>query len=169
MPRRTADDLRQNFARVARRARGGKWLPGSAASAADRFMAGAGHSHRYAPIRAYRKPRSRVRSASAQFSSRTCRGRAAKSPNRSITLSCLAIPLARHTYTSVGTVRKTVRRFTGTLAVAVNFRIAEKRWSSVQLRMPADSSGVNSEIAFPNRRVSRYSQPVAGKWRAVAL
>jgi uncharacterized repeat protein (TIGR03806 family) len=53
----------------------------------------------------------------------------------------LGYPAGEATYTSVGTVQKTVRRFTGTLAAAVKFQIGERRWSAVQLRMPADENG----------------------------
>ncbi|HWY30918.1 MAG TPA: hypothetical protein VNX46_09200, partial [Candidatus Acidoferrum sp.] len=53
----------------------------------------------------------------------------------------LAYPAGEATYTSVGTVQKTVRRFTGTLGVAVKFLIAEKRWTAVQLPMPANDRG----------------------------
>jgi uncharacterized repeat protein (TIGR03806 family) len=53
----------------------------------------------------------------------------------------LAYPAGETTYTSVGTVQKTARRFTGTLAAAVKFQIGEKRWSAVQLRMPANENG----------------------------
>ena len=53
----------------------------------------------------------------------------------------LAYPAGEATYTSVGTVQKTVRRFTGTLGVAVKFQIAEKRWTAVQLPMPANDRG----------------------------
>jgi uncharacterized repeat protein (TIGR03806 family) len=53
----------------------------------------------------------------------------------------LAYPAGEATYSSVGTVQKTVRRFTGTLGVAVKFRIAEKRWTVVQLPMPANDRG----------------------------
>ena len=53
----------------------------------------------------------------------------------------LGYPAGETTYTSVGTVQKTVRRFTGTLAAAVKFQIGEKRWGAVQLRMPASENG----------------------------
>jgi uncharacterized repeat protein (TIGR03806 family) len=50
-------------------------------------------------------------------------------------------PAGEATYTSVGTVKKTVRRFTGTLAAAVAFRVGQKRWVSVPLQMPANDRG----------------------------
>ena len=53
----------------------------------------------------------------------------------------LGYPAGEYTYASVGEVQKTVRRFTGTLAAAVRFRIAQERWKEVQLRMPADAGG----------------------------
>jgi uncharacterized repeat protein (TIGR03806 family) len=53
----------------------------------------------------------------------------------------LAYPAGEHTYTSVGTVQKTVRRFTGTLAAAVKYQIAERKWTVVQLNMPPNANG----------------------------
>ena len=53
----------------------------------------------------------------------------------------LGYPAGEATYTSVGTVQKTVRRFAGTLTAAVKFQIGEKRWSAVPLRMPANADG----------------------------
>jgi uncharacterized repeat protein (TIGR03806 family) len=53
----------------------------------------------------------------------------------------LGYPAGEATYTSIGTVQKTVRRFTGTLTAAVKFQIGEKRWSEVPLRMPANADG----------------------------
>ena len=43
----------------------------------------------------------------------------------------LAYPAGETTYTSVGTVQKTVRHFTGTLAAAVRSKVAETRWTAV--------------------------------------
>ena len=53
----------------------------------------------------------------------------------------LAYPAGETTYTSVGTVQKTVRHFTGTLAAAVRFKVAETRWTAVPLRLPPKSTG----------------------------
>src|SRR5262245_17842640 len=50
-------------------------------------------------------------------------------------------PAGETTYTSVGTVQKTVRRFTGTLAAAVAYQVGQKRWATVPLRMPANDRG----------------------------
>jgi len=50
-------------------------------------------------------------------------------------------PAGETTYTSVGTVQKTVRRFTGTLAGAVRFKVAAERWTEVPLRMPPKATG----------------------------
>ena len=53
----------------------------------------------------------------------------------------LAYPAGETTYTSVGTVQKTVRHFTGTLAAAVRSKVAETRWTAVPLRMPPKATG----------------------------
>ena len=53
----------------------------------------------------------------------------------------LAYPAGQYTYTSVGTVQKTVRHFTGDLAVSVRAQIGATRWTEVQLKMPPDSDG----------------------------
>jgi len=53
----------------------------------------------------------------------------------------LAYPAGETTYTSVGTLQKTARRFTGTLATAVRFKIAQARWTAVPLRMPPGAAG----------------------------
>lgn len=52
-----------------------------------------------------------------------------------------AYPAGERTYTSVGAVQKTVRRFTGSLAVAAAFRIAGERWTAVQLNLPPNADG----------------------------
>jgi len=54
----------------------------------------------------------------------------------------LGYPAGEHTYTSVGTMQKTLRRFTGTLAAAVKYQIAERKWAAVQLNLPANTNGV---------------------------
>ena len=58
----------------------------------------------------------------------------------------LGYPAGEATYTSVGTLQKTVRRFTGTLAGAVKIQIAEKRWAAVPLRMPEVASGAMPKL-----------------------
>jgi uncharacterized repeat protein (TIGR03806 family) len=52
-----------------------------------------------------------------------------------------AYPAGEYTYTSVGTVQKTVRRFTGTVPAAVKFQIAKIKWTAVQLHMPPNTDG----------------------------
>ena len=53
----------------------------------------------------------------------------------------LAYPAGEATYTSVGTLQKSARRFTGTLASAVRFKVANERWMAVPLRMPPEVTG----------------------------
>ena len=53
----------------------------------------------------------------------------------------LAYPAGDHTYTSVGTLQKTVRRFSGTVAAAVKYQIARIKWTAVQLRLPPNANG----------------------------
>ena len=53
----------------------------------------------------------------------------------------LAYPAGDYTYTSVGTLQKTTRRFAGTVAAAVKFQIAKVKWTAVQLRMPPNANG----------------------------
>jgi uncharacterized repeat protein (TIGR03806 family) len=50
-------------------------------------------------------------------------------------------PAGETTYTSVGTLQKTVRRFTGTLAGAVRLQIAATRWTEVPLHLPPRATG----------------------------
>jgi len=52
-----------------------------------------------------------------------------------------AYPAGEATYTSVGTVQKTVRHFTGNLAAAVNFKVAQTRWTAVRLPLPPRADG----------------------------
>ena len=52
-----------------------------------------------------------------------------------------AYPAGEATYTSVGTVQKTVRHFTATLTAAINEKIAVTRWMAVPLRMPSNERG----------------------------
>lgn len=53
----------------------------------------------------------------------------------------LAYPAGQYTYTSIGTVQKSVRHFTGDLAAAVRAKIAATRWTEVQLKMPPNLNG----------------------------
>jgi mono/diheme cytochrome c family protein len=53
----------------------------------------------------------------------------------------LAYPAGEHTYTSVGMVQKTVRRFSGALSAAMKYQIAERKWTAVQLNLPANTNG----------------------------
>jgi uncharacterized repeat protein (TIGR03806 family) len=66
-------------------------------------------------------------------------------------------PAGEYTYTSIGTVKKTVRHFTGTLSAAVKTQIATIKWTAVQLRMPANTNGAIPKLlsqtgAFRNVR-----------------
>jgi len=65
-----------------------------------------------------------------------------KKPKQFDYVILLGYPAGEHTYTSVGTMQKTVRRFTGTLAAAVKYQIAERKWTAVQLNLPANTNGV---------------------------
>ena len=65
-----------------------------------------------------------------------------RKPKLSDYVILLAYPAGERTYTTVGTVQRTVRRFTGTLAAAVKFQIAAIKWNAVQLRMPPNASGL---------------------------
>ena len=79
----------------------------------------------------------------------------------------LAYPAGETTYTSVGTVQKVVRRFTGTLAEAARLRVAEARWTAVPLRMPPEAAGAIPRLlsqtgAFldvPNLTPSKFLVP----------
>jgi uncharacterized repeat protein (TIGR03806 family) len=53
----------------------------------------------------------------------------------------LAYPAGEKTYTSVGTIQKTVRRFTSTLPAAVKLKAAEENWATVKLHVPSSASG----------------------------
>ena len=53
----------------------------------------------------------------------------------------LSYPAGETTYTSVGTLQKSGRRFTGTLAAAVEFRVAQARWTDVPLHLPPEATG----------------------------
>jgi uncharacterized repeat protein (TIGR03806 family) len=64
------------------------------------------------------------------------RTRVKKTPRQFDYVILVGYPAGEATYTSVGTVQKTVRHFTGTLAAAVNDQIAQTRWTSVRLHMP---------------------------------
>src|SRR5204863_7622111 len=52
-----------------------------------------------------------------------------KKPNQFDYVIMLAYPAGQKTYSSVGAVEKTVRRFSGTLTGAVKLRIAEHNWT----------------------------------------
>ena len=58
----------------------------------------------------------------------------------------LAYPAGYYIYTSIGTVRKTVRHFTGDLAVSVRAQIGAKRWTDVQVKMPPDLNGAMPKL-----------------------
>jgi uncharacterized repeat protein (TIGR03806 family) len=64
-----------------------------------------------------------------------------KKPKQYDYVILLAYPAGEHTYTSVGTVQKTARRFTGTLAAAVKYQVAERKWTMVQLNLPSNANG----------------------------
>ena len=53
-----------------------------------------------------------------------------KKPNAYDYVILVGYPAGQHTYTSVGTVEKTVRRFTGTVAAAVKFNLAAEEKSA---------------------------------------
>ena len=53
----------------------------------------------------------------------------------------LAYPAGEYSYTSVGTLRKTVRHFSGDLTAAARSQIARKRWAEVQLNLPPAPDG----------------------------
>jgi len=69
-----------------------------------------------------------------------------KKPKQYDYIILLAYPAGEYTYTSVGTVQKTVRHFTGLLSEAVKHRIAERKWTSVQLNLPPDTNGVMPKL-----------------------
>ena len=64
-----------------------------------------------------------------------------KNPKPNDYIILLAYPAGEYTYTSVGTVQKTLRRFTGTVAAAVRYQTAQTRWKAVQLNVPSNACG----------------------------
>ena len=74
------------------------------------------------------------------------RSRAKKTPRQFDYVILDGYPAGEATYTSVGTVQKTVRRFTGTLAAAVNYQIAATRWMAVPSHMPAQATGAMPKL-----------------------
>ena len=67
--------------------------------------------------------------------------RVKKTPKQFDYVILVGYPAGEATYTSVGTLQKTVRHFTGTLAAAVNDQIAATRWTSVRLHLPPKATG----------------------------
>jgi uncharacterized repeat protein (TIGR03806 family) len=74
------------------------------------------------------------------------RSRVKKTPRQFDYVILTGYPAGEATYTSVGTVQKTVRHFTGTLAAAVNDRIAATRWTAVTLHLPPQATGTMPKL-----------------------
>jgi uncharacterized repeat protein (TIGR03806 family) len=74
------------------------------------------------------------------------RSRVKKTPKQFDYVILVGYPAGEATYTSVGTVQKTVRHFTGTLATAVNEQIAAARWTAVPLHLPPQATGAMPKL-----------------------
>jgi uncharacterized repeat protein (TIGR03806 family) len=74
-----------------------------------------------------------------------------KNPNQFDYVVMLAYPAGQKTYTSVGAMEKTVRRFTSTVVAAVKLKIAEDNWARVKLGVPSNAGGMIPKLLSQTR------------------